>query len=270
MSETKNLPEISANVLKIVAISAMFIDHLANIFIGNYYSMPLWIMHTVGRLAIPIFTYFLVEGFYRTRDVNRYMSRMLIFAAISYVPFIYFYRGYSPSVLSTDWMCFNQLFSFFFGLLFLKSLHSDGKLPERILIGIFAFIGILFCQYGIFGLGMILAFDVMHNNKKNGILAYIGVIGTFGFANGLNAFSGLFNPESLYNYLIAPGYFQKIMVNFVGYLLPLILIAMPRKQNEKRPGVVAKWFFYIFYPLHLTLLVLYEQFIYFPSFSFPK
>jgi hypothetical protein len=117
---------------------------------------------------------------------------------------------------------------------------------------------------------MILAFDVMHKDKKSGILAYAAVIATYGFANGFNAFSGLFNPESLYNYIIAPGFLGKIMVNFVGYLLPLILIAMPRKQTDKRPGVVAKWFFYIFYPLHLTLLVLYEQFIYFPSLNLPR
>jgi hypothetical protein len=106
---------------------------------------------------------------------------------------------------------------------------------------------------------MIIAFDIMHGNKKHGVLAYVSVIMTFGFVNVLSVFSSLFNPEEIFVNVASPVFIPHLMVNCVGYLIPIILIAMPRKQNEKRPGKFVKWFFYIFYPLHLALLVLYSQ-----------
>jgi hypothetical protein len=255
MSEAKKLPEISANALKIIAVTAMLLDHFAAICFGSYYSTPLWILHMAGRFAIPIFSYFLVEGFYRTRDVNRYMSRMLVFAAISYVPYVWFFAGYRADVLQTDWVCFNQLFSFFFGLMFLKALHGDEKLVERIITGIIAFVGIAFSAYGTFGLAIILVMDVLHHNKKYGVPAYLAVVLTYAYENVFKSLANDFNIGKLHNYIMSPVFLPNMLVNFVGYCLPIILIAMPRKANEKRPGKFAKWFFYVFYPLHLLILL---------------
>ena len=106
--DTKNLAEpfshirLSCNVLKIIACISMLIDHIGYGIIHNYmisHSMDIApdtfstlnsvyeICRGVGRLAFPIFCFFIVEGFLHTRNVWKYALRLLIFAAVSELPF---------------------------------------------------------------------------------------------------------------------------------------------------------------------------------------
>jgi hypothetical protein len=254
MSETLKLPKINEEVIKYIAVAAMFCDHLALVMHGSYYSVPLFILHSIGRIAMPIFSWFIVEGSYRTRDINRYMSRMLFFAAISYIPFILIFADRN---INAHWVCFNQLFSFFFALMFLSALHGKEKMSSRIFTGVIAAVGILFCQYGLFGLGVIIAFDIMHHNKKYGVLAYTAVIFTFAHKSVMSRFSSNFDPYALSANIFTFDFIARFCVYFLGYFVPLIFILL-MKPSEKRPGKLTKWFFYIFYPLHLLLLALYK------------
>lgn len=105
---------ISGSTIKIIAVVAMLIDHIAaalltrmllirgfnTIMYSNdfekitqwvienaalYYSVML--MRMVGRLGFPIFCFLLVQGFQKTRSVKKYAMRMALFALISEIPF---------------------------------------------------------------------------------------------------------------------------------------------------------------------------------------
>lgn len=104
---------ISGSTLKLVAIITMLIDHTAAVLVeglmmknGFDYNLDLqslvsWfgnktnllaysmneIMRLIGRLAFPIFCFLLVEGFTHTRSAWKYFLRLVIFAAISEIPF---------------------------------------------------------------------------------------------------------------------------------------------------------------------------------------
>jgi len=105
---------ISGSTVKIIAVAAMLIDHIAAVVLtrilvsggmagvmqsGTEQEMAGWMMDNgillliytgmrmVGRLGFPIFCFLLVEGFGRTHNVGKYALRLGIFALISEVPF---------------------------------------------------------------------------------------------------------------------------------------------------------------------------------------
>ena len=72
---------LSALSLKLIAIAAMVVDHVAFTFVP--YGTPLWtVMDAVGKLTGPIMFYMAVEGFHHTRSIRRYLARLAGFAGV--------------------------------------------------------------------------------------------------------------------------------------------------------------------------------------------
>ena len=44
-------------------------------------------MRLAGRVAFPLYGFFLVQGFFHTGDWGRYMKRMVLLALVSEIPF---------------------------------------------------------------------------------------------------------------------------------------------------------------------------------------
>ena len=72
----------------------------------------------IGRLAFPIFCFFLVEGFLRTRNVKKYAFRLAVFAVISEIPFD---LGLFGEVFHWDHQ--NILITFFIAILMLSTIR---------------------------------------------------------------------------------------------------------------------------------------------------
>ena len=79
---------LSALGLKLLAMALMLCDHLW----AALPAAPDMLTH-LGRIAFPIFAFQIAEGFARTHDRKRYLLRMLVFAAVSEIPFNLFYAG---------------------------------------------------------------------------------------------------------------------------------------------------------------------------------
>ena len=91
---TKNLDIkiMNRNHLKYLVIVLMFLDHFSYFFPPtNPLAFPIAFF---SRLTAPVMAFFIAEGYYYTRDVKKYMKRLLIFAVISYIPYIYYRCGH--------------------------------------------------------------------------------------------------------------------------------------------------------------------------------
>lgn len=79
---------ITTDILKITAMVSMLTDHVAVAFAG--FGMPAgiyWTMRCIGRLAFPIYVYFLVQGYIYTHSVGKYAIKLGLLAVISEIPY---------------------------------------------------------------------------------------------------------------------------------------------------------------------------------------
>lgn len=114
---------LSGNALKVIAIIAMTIDHIAWMGIENYSQAETAlqiILHCIGRLTAPIMFFFVAEGYRHTRSFRKYLLRLAVLSVVSHFAFCYFSQpGFNPFE--------NQLFNatsiawpLMWGLIFLK------------------------------------------------------------------------------------------------------------------------------------------------------
>lgn len=132
---------LTGNMLKIIAIIAMTIDHVAWMGIDTYSQAenPLQIfLHCIGRLTAPIMFFFVAEGYHYTHDFKKYLRRMVLLTIVSHFAFCYFAQ---PSFNPFDNLIFNQTsiaWPLMWGLIFLKTWDSDKlNVPIKVLVTIF-------------------------------------------------------------------------------------------------------------------------------------
>ena len=129
---------LTGNALKLIAIIAMTIDHVAWLGIEEYSQAetPAQIfLHIIGRLTAPIMFYFVAEGYHYTRNFRKYLGRMVILVVVSHFAFCFFAQpSYNPFE--------NQLFNatsiawpLMWGLILLKAWDTDRfGTPLKVLI----------------------------------------------------------------------------------------------------------------------------------------
>lgn len=155
---------INTFTLKMIAIIAMFIDHLGAVIFPEYIELRI-----IGRIAFPIFAYTLVEGFVYTHDVFKYMKRLGVLALLSEIPFDLAFFG-TPLEFGHQ----NVFFTLFLGIMMLYLLINTPSTFRKmvLVIAMFLLSEFLRTDYSSMGLLMILVYYYFREKK---LIKYIGI-----------------------------------------------------------------------------------------------
>lgn len=213
---------LDSNVLKLIAVISMTIDHIGFILFPD----QMW-LRCIGRLAFPIYAYLITEGYLHTRNVKKYLLRLGILAVLSEIPFNLAISG-SISYPASQ----NVFLTLFLGLLAI-ALMDKGQLylPQNltalsilpVMLACIAAIS-LRTDYDCYG---ILIISLFYIAKTKPLLQFLS-IGVMQYLMGtIQLFGQLaFIPIFLYN------------------------------GKKGRTSKFLQWAFYLYYPLHLLLLYL--------------
>ena len=241
MANLKKNIEMSSNTLKFIAIFFMTIAHFTFIFLSEETSSFIVLM-MVGQIAAPIMFYLAVEGYHHTKSIKKYVMRLLIFAVISQPFFGYGLSGgvwISANILQQYLFYINVLFTIAFGLLAVYIRREIRNVFIKIFLILVLFFLAGFADWGAFGLISILLFDWFYGNFKKQFIAYCILILLMRLASFIQ--TGFDVPDFYF---------------ILELLREFVPITMLYFYNEKigQGGKFVKWFFYIFYPLHLFVL----------------
>lgn len=239
---------MTAFLLKMIAVLVMILDHVGAVFFPQYI-----IFRIIGRIAFPIFAYFIAEGAMRTAKIEKYILTMLGFAFLSEIPFdLAFHREVfelsGQNVLWTFVLAligialFQRVTSYIDeDSLRLQSGNEPIKTPVEASIFLLISGAMMFVahrmqtDYGWYGVAMIMIFYAMRQNRWKKFMA-VGMLTLFYC--------------SLYTMQWGYFYWGQYLQSFSMMSYPLLL-CYQGKQGKKW-----KYFFYLFYPLHLLLISL--------------
>ena len=103
--ERKLRTNLDTDLLKLVAIAAMLVDH-----IGGAFFPEIPVFRWIGRLAFPLFCYCMTVGLLYTHDIRRYLGRLAIFAVVSQPFWILAFNADDILGNLTNWNIFFTLF----------------------------------------------------------------------------------------------------------------------------------------------------------------
>lgn len=225
---------LSRNALKYIAVAAMLIDHIGMFFVPV--STPSGcMMRVIGRLTAPIMCMFLAEGYIYTSSKAKYGLRLFIFAVISQFAYA-FAHGFG--ILTADFNMIFTLFLCFIILLAYEKIENEilkfAVIIACVAVSYFGDWGVI-APLWVFGL----YFYKGKKEKQTTIFCIVSVLHILSCT-----FSGLNNGYSWYSSLWQTGVFL---------FVPLLYLY---NGENGRKTVFSKWFFYVFYPLHLVVLEL--------------
>lgn len=244
----------SRRQLQWIMVISMLADHIACIFLDPLYvsegavvGLPFricfYILHLMGRISFPLVCFLLVEGIRHTHDWKKYILRMAVFAFLSEIPFDLAINGKLVDMTSQ-----NILFTLLIGLGMLVFLEQASSLPDILLrtrVNVLVVVASAFlaffvrCDYSFWGIFLILLlYQREVTGKKQFFFMLLlcvcqGVIEVFA-ATALfliSHYDGRLNKQD----------------SFVGGGSAVAV-------REPPFPLFQRYFFYLFYPLHMLIL----------------
>lgn len=232
--------EITSFSLHIMAMIFMLCDHLwGTIVQGNDW------LTCIGRLTFPIYAFMIVEGYFHTKNLKKYVGRLLIFAILSEIPFNLAMgsRLFYPIHQNVLWS-----FLISIGLIHWNEKVKEKKLWKRILVGfasilIGSIVGIItFVDYYHAGILMVLVFYFFRHKKW---WCYLGQFICMWYIN-CDMLGGLQYEMNILG--------QTYFVSRQGFALLALIPIWLYNGKQGYHSKTLQFIYYAFYPVHLFIL----------------
>ena len=221
---------LSQETLKVIACMTMLLDHVGAMFVRGY------TLRIIGRIAFPIFCFLMAEGAYYTKNPRKYARRLLIGALLSEIPFdLAFQRGLT-------WRSQSVMVTLLLGFLAVEAIqNTQNNLLKLLAVSAgFALGQLLQTDYGGYGVLLIVLFS---QARRKWWLQTVLV--------------------AMFAWMM-----DSVPVQVLGMRIPIEMFALlamlpigcysGRKRSDSK---VLQWAFYLFYPVHLTVLVVIRYFL---------
>lgn len=250
---------LNVNQLKYIAAAFMVID---NTYFCFDMVLPSWI-HLITRFVAPLFAFLMVEGFFHTHDRKKYMLRLWTAAALMEAGDVLslLLLGKKYQINDNIFLTFAVGFTIIYLLSAAKSAEEAGRRKLLRFLGIFMFVACCILAFlpamiGDFTVGLeagmqlfplILILYLFYGNRKKQIIVFLIWNALFILLLG-----GVILPGP--DYPTMAEWFDEFCTNSDGLVflfIPFVLLYNGQKGSKSSFN---KYFFYIFYPLHLWLI----------------
>jgi len=252
-------PGLPGSGLKIIALIAMLIDHVA---VSVYYPALAsnranfdmfgklrmtpdvffyYVLRAIGRVAFPIFIFLLIEGFFYTSNRYRYIGRMLFLALLSEIPFDLAFNLRKYEIRDNKFIEFgfqNVFLTLLIGLFVMLGFQVIEQVNISFVAKTWSFVFVTLIGMG---LGYVLKVDYGYS----GVLAI--AVAYYFREDRLQQVAAI-----CLSLILGSGLFE-------GFC---ILAILPILRYNNTRGSKIKWLFYFFYPVHLLILAVLKFLIY--------
>ena len=232
--------ELNRDQIKYMAMFLMAVDHVTAIFMpeGSYlYEFLI----SIGYFTAITMCYFLVEGYEFTSSKRNYAKRLFFFAILSEIPFCLAMTN--QGILS--YVELNMMFTLFLCFIMIWLLDSLRNSVLKVCVVLLVCFFSIFCDWAVWAPMMTLLFIWSKKDKKKLMFSFSLITITYGILNYLF----LIRDYSLsYSIIVA-------LISMSGMVLAsLCILFFYNHKRSKKHRTFSKYFFYLFYPMHLFML----------------
>ncbi len=239
---------LSTMALKIIAIICMVIDHIAFYFEDSIDTGLCLVMRVIGRLAMPIFLFLIINGFFKTKNLKRYILRLFRLAVFTQlVIWILGVINYNVidsfnSYINTN---INIVFSFVLILILIKSINEIMAQRKHVFMNSIVML-IIYLIYIAFNMNPFITIDYDINLMFLAIIYYVA----FSFKN---------NNINIYNVILTIGIVFIAVLSSIDlfmmlgmiFVIPILLLY---NEKEGYKSLKLQSLFYSIFPIQHFIL----------------
>lgn len=228
---------LNRDMIKYFAMFTMLLNHIAHIFLTRG-TVLYEVLEDIGFFTAPVMCYFLVEGYLYTRSRLRYGFRLFLFAVISQIPFLLAFEQRRLNMIATLFFCF----------LILTVMEKVDSAPLRMGLGTLLILATLYGDWGLIAPLFAIFFYNGWGDRKRTALGFGVCYLLFALCNVQNYMNGEAGEWTAY------AVFHALLCGLGILAAGIVILFFYNGKRMERGKNISKWFFYLFYPVHLLVL----------------